>query len=426
MAASTPRRIFGALLRVFAASLSLVIIIFNARLYCSADSQSLPPATSEQLAHLGLALRGGAAETAQHSFPEGYFFANAMVGLAHVEVGRYAKQGSAARRQALAQARWALKQIETPAGRAPFSQIGTLRYGVFYHGWHNWLLGGVLSLQPRHQRNEQELAGFRRASALLAAAFRASSTPFLSAYENASWPVDSSVAMASLSLHDHLLEPRYGQVIGRWRAMAKERLDPKTKLLPHKTDSLTGRAVSAPRASSQTMMLRFLAEIDRGWSNQLYRRYRRAFIDQRLGLCGVLEYPKGKTGQGDVDSGPLILDLSPSATVVGLAAARVHGDDELIARLAGSIEAVGFPFGVSNKRYGLGLIPVADAFLAWSRSTRPWTFSAGPGEFSPLEIGWRRWPMHGIAIAILLLIWLPFFARRLTSRRKAPEPKRVS
>ena|SRR5215218_3133485 len=57
---------------------------------------------------------------------------------------------------------------------------------VFYRGWTNWLRGG------------------------LGAAFDASASPYLTAYPGQAWPVDSTVAMASLRLHDTLLPARFG------------------------------------------------------------------------------------------------------------------------------------------------------------------------------------------------------------------------
>ncbi len=52
-----------------------------------------------------------------------------------------------------------------------------------------------------------------------------------------------------------------------------------------------------------------------------------------------------------------------------IAAARGHGDDELATSLDREAELLGFPLLLAGqRRYALGRLPVADAFLAWARS----------------------------------------------------------
>jgi hypothetical protein len=87
----------------------------------------------------------------------------------------------------LREARWALAQLDSAAGREPFSASLTPAYGVFYRGWLNWLRDGILSLQPAAARDPAETAAFERDSADLAAAFDESPTPFLAAYPGQAW-----------------------------------------------------------------------------------------------------------------------------------------------------------------------------------------------------------------------------------------------
>src|SRR4029453_9241852 len=99
-------------------------------------------------------------------------------------------------------------------GRAPFDAGPTPSYGVFYRGWTNWLRGGVLSLSSSPASpSPAEAARFERDSADLAAAFAGSATPYLAAYPGQAWPVDSTVAIASLRLHDKLFPPRYAATV---------------------------------------------------------------------------------------------------------------------------------------------------------------------------------------------------------------------
>src|SRR5262249_40809243 len=152
-----------------------------------------------------------------------------------------------------------------------------------------------------------------------------SPTPFLSAYPGQSWPVDNVVAIAALRLHDTLLPPRFDALIARWLDAARARLDPATGLLPHRVDPATGEPLEGARGSSQSIIARFLPEIDLAWGRAQYALFRERFVTTVAGLPGVREYPHDAPGQGDVDSGPLIAGVSLSATVVTLGAALAGG-----------------------------------------------------------------------------------------------------
>jgi hypothetical protein len=82
------------------------------------------------------------------------------------------------------------------------------------------------------------VARFAADCAALAAAFERSPTPFLTAYPNQAWPVDSTVAVAALRLHDTLGPARFAQTIDRWLQAARQRRDAATGLLPHRADPL--------------------------------------------------------------------------------------------------------------------------------------------------------------------------------------------
>ncbi|MGW4802472.1 hypothetical protein ACWEPC_59670, partial [Nonomuraea sp. NPDC004297] len=276
-----------------------------------------PPGVRRQLAFLRAALDSGAGERAQELFPEGYFFLHALYGLTWVELALREPAEAAVRASALREARWALDRLDGPAGRAPFSPDLTPSYGVFYRGWCNWLRGGVLSLQPADRRDPGELRRFTDDSAALGRAFAASRSPFLAAYPGRSWPVDSVVAVASLRLHDVLRPPRYAGAVARWLRLTRERLDPGTGLIPHEAEPGTGVPAEVARGSSQSMIQRFLADVDPAFAAQQYARFRERYVVTPLGLGpAVREYPVGMDGPGDVDSGPLPLGVSLSATAV--------------------------------------------------------------------------------------------------------------
>ncbi|GAA1606999.1 hypothetical protein GCM10009789_71650 [Kribbella sancticallisti] len=90
--------------------------------------------------------------------------------------------------------------------------------------------------------------------------------------------------------------------------------------------------------------------------------------------------------------------VSLSATAVTLGAARVQ-NDSLATVLGREGELLGGPItGLNTKRYALGLVPIGDAFLAWSATARPFVAVEQPKLSSGNSWWWLPW---------LLLVWLP-------------------
>ncbi|MEE6262471.1 hypothetical protein [Plantactinospora sonchi] len=421
-------RVFGTARRVARWSYLVVAVVVTAgaaigavRLVTPATAglTADPPGVRRQLSFLRAELDAGAAEDAQRLFPEGHLFLHVLYGLAWVELGMRAP--AAERDTALREARRALEHLDSPAGRAPFSPDLVPAYGVFYQGWTNWLRGGVLALQPADRRDQGEVRRFAEDSAALGAAFDTGSSPFLTAYPGQAWPVDSTVAIASLRLHDTLLPPRYAPTVARWLDGVRHRLDPVTGLMPHRVEPVTGAPLEVARGTSQSVIHRFLPEIDPAFAREQYLRFRNRFVASPLGLGPtVREYPVGMDGPGDVDSGPLLLGVSLSATVVTLGAAQVQGDGALAGALANYGELAGIPVDTPwTKRYALGLMPIGDAFLAWSKTARPWV--APPPFGLPAQTSWWwRLPLLSLLLLVGAAPWLPVLARRRVAVRRQP------
>jgi hypothetical protein len=380
------------------------------------------PDVLPQLRFLRAALDAGAGAQMQGLFPEGYFFSHALYGLAWADVGLRQPDGAPLRVQALNEARRALAALDTPAGRAPFAAGLDPPYGVFYVGWTSRLRGAVLRLQSADERDPADVTRFTADCAALARAFAASASPFLPAYPGQAWPVDSTVAVAALRLHDTILPPRYAATIQAWLAAAQARLDPATGLLPHRTDLATGQPLEGARGSSLSVMMRFLPEIDPAWGAAQYTAFRRQFVTTVAGLPGVREYPLGTEGAGDVDSGPLLAGVSLSASAVTLGAAFAQGDRELADPLLHTGEVLGLPLAWGEtKRYALGQVPVGDAFLVWAKTALP--ADAPANDLPPVLPSWWRWPWHGLTLLVLALLWLPAWLPAVRARRSTPRQR---
>ena len=375
------------------------------------------PDVVAQLDGLSDSLDKGGAERMQKLFPEGYVFTWALYGLSWVQVGLNEEETTLHHR-AQWEARRAVEAIDSEAGRAPFWEHLEPSFGVFYNGWLAWLVGGVLLISE--DPPQEEVDRFRELCDEIARGFRESPTPYLSSYPQASWPADSVVAVAALRLHDHLFAPRYERDVSDWLRAMDERPDPDTGLLPHKSDATSGDATIAARGSSQALMLRFLIDIDPQLAREHYMIYRGLFADSVLGMVpGVREYPHGKGGPSDVDSGPIILGYSGPATVVGMGAAIAYGDNQLSDPILRGVELVGLPVTWGgSKRYGFGRLPVGEAFLVWSKTARPW-ITAVPEEveYEPVLKPWWLWFWHLPSVLMLLVVWRPVVKRYREQKR---------
>lgn len=358
-----------------------------------------------QLASIGRRLRQGQGASMQRIFPEGWFFSHALYGMAWVNVGLQSKDESV-RAQAANEARWVLQMMERPEGIGPFQAATQVQHGIFYLGWKNRLLGGLLALRPESAATFDETEAFRQQSRQLAAAFRAQPTRHLDAYPGHAWPCDNVMALASLKLHDSLFEPRYTDVIESWLKFTREHLDPQTQLIVHKIDAADGRMLIPARASTQVYILTLLPELDPDFAREQYAMFRKQFVQDWLGYLPVREYPQGISGSGDVDTGPLILGISPSASVVSIAAARANGDVELAERNIILSETIGVPWSSGNEKcFGLGAIVVADAFLVWGKTLTPWT-PTPEASFPASTPVWWRWRIHVVSLLIAsALVW---------------------
>ncbi|GIE92433.1 hypothetical protein [Actinoplanes regularis] len=403
--------------KVIPVILTLIALAGAVRLIAPAiaeDHHQEPPGVRRQLAFLRDKLEHGADTDAQALFPEGYYFLNVLYGLSWVELGRRGVDPG----RAADEAAWALSRVESAAGRAPFDPAAVPPYGVFYAGWTNWLRGGLLTLRD----DPAQRARFAADSQALAAAFDASATPFLAAYPGQAWPCDSTVAVASLRLADSVTgTSRFAPTVDRWVDRARGLLDPATGLLPHYVDASTGAPVTGARGTSQAIIQRFLVDVDPAFARAQYLLFREKFLARPLGLGpAIREYPRGSDGPADVDSGPLLLGVSLSTTVVTLGAAQAQGDDSLAAALAGFGEFAGLPLSTpGTKRYALGFVPVGDAFLAWSKTALPWTGPMPPAP-APAISPWWRLPLLTLLFLIGVSPWLPLLRRRLRARRIRP------
>lgn len=352
--------------------LLISILYLNLQLYYQPPWSKTEPVFNlslyAQLKYLQERLHAGAAYEMQKIYPEGYLFLNALYGLSWCDFTDGQPLNSVLYKEGIQEIKWALREVEKPLAKAPFSPNLPLPYGAFYNGWSNYLRANYLDLLPRPQADTTQWRIYQRNCTQIAQAVAQSKTPFLESYIYASWPADMVVLMTTLAQHDRLTAPQYQDLIQKWLIEVETRTD-QLGLIPHAVHPYTGKTIEAARGSSQSLILNFLLEIDSAYACNKFPIYKKHFLAYRFGLPGVREYPRGTLGFGDIDSGPVLLGIGGAASIVGQRTMALYGENELAEGLRNSIEAFGMGMKwKGQKRYLFGALPIADGFIAWANS----------------------------------------------------------
>ena len=157
------------------------------------------------------------------------------------------------------------------------------------------------------------------------------------------WPADQAVTLAAIARYDHahntrLLDgPRDAYV-----TLLSAHLDPETQL-PFSEATGADRSSSVPRGCALSWSMVYTAEFAPDVAATWWQSYRKHFLVDVGVAVGFREWPKGREGGVNGDSGPIVAGVGAAATGLGLRASRVMGDRVLHARLratAATVEAM--------------------------------------------------------------------------------------
>lgn len=383
-----------------------VIIYLNISLY-STQSYNKEKGYDEdvyaQLQYLKYELHeNNAGMEMQHLFPEGFIFLNALYGLTWCELISD-NTDSTIKKEALAEVDWAIEELNSENAKHLFKDELLLNYGVFYRGWTNYLLAKRLTIASSNKAQKKlYLKNYQD----IAIAFDKSTSPYLESYYMASWPADNVVAIASLALRNRIIEESHPpkDIIKPWLNKVKSSLDQYGRI-PHGANWKTGKSTSESRGNSMSLMLCLLKDIDSDFANTQFASYKESFLDSRLGLPGIREHRKGKGGNGDIDSGPVIWGIGGAASIVGQKTMATFGEWNTYVGLRNSIEAFGAAYTWNGKKkYVFGQMPMADAFIVWSNVS---------AKEQDIKSGNWRWKFQlislGLSFVLLLLLRKKYF-----------------
>ncbi len=402
------------LLLLIISFITFIILLFNFRLY--AENYSYEEKKNDiihQLNFLERELKNNSlGDEMQRIFPEGFVFVNAMYGLSWCELALCDSKDKALHDKAISESLYAFDAINSEKGKRGFDNSLKPGYGIYYSGWRNYLLSKILSADTTAENLKAYRDSFEVRCDNIKNALRESENPYLESYTGSAWPADMFVAMASLSIHDKIFPEKYKNEINSWLLKVRSRLDPVTMMIPHEADPKTGQSIVGARGSSMCLMLRLLAETDPGFALKQYKLFKSNFVSKTFGLPSVREYPKGQNGNGDIDSGPVIFGVGFAATIVATGTFALFNDDALAEEQYKTVNAFGFSWTSGDqKKYLLGRLPIADAFIALGRATA----LKQPGTAINPEPGWRI-KFNLLSLGIIAILWIPFFWKRILVR----------
>jgi hypothetical protein len=139
-------------------------------------------------------------------------------------------------------------------------------------------------------------------------------------------------------------------------------IDRESGLVVQRMDAKTGKPHDAPRGSGTGLASYFAGFADR----EIARLLATGVLDHestRFGFGAIREYAAGHTGGGDVDSGPVLLGISVSATGFALAPARAFGEHDAFIELYRTVDLFGLPASSGERRrFAIGG-PIGNALL---------------------------------------------------------------
>lgn len=357
----------------------------------------------QQLKHLQQALKNGAGDDMQQLFPEGFLFIHALYGLSWVNFIAHLPTSSTPYQEGIIALNEVNQTLTSAKAKQIFDPNLPLAYGAFYTGWTNYVLGKALSVQAITERKAGDIARFQSTCEKITNALTHSPSPYLETYKGQAWPADMLLGIASLQLHDQLFAPKYKTIITIWLDRVKQRLAEQTGLIPHSVYAQNGSVKESPRGSSQSLMLHFLYDIDREFALAQFELFKTHFLDWRLGLEAIREYPKGQYGSGDVDSGPVLWGIGGAACIVGQRTMAKYGDWDRYTRIRNCLEGIGFPLtNQSGKKYVFGQMPMADAFICWSNSIEQQPNQAKAN-------GYWQWTFQLLSIMLIMMLLCLFY-----------------
>jgi hypothetical protein len=203
------------------------------------------------------------------------------------------------------------------------------------------------------------------------------------------WPADQTVTLLAIRLYDATHGTRlHDKPLQDFLAVLAARRDAETGLFPSSV-SPTVATGPIPRGCATLWSIGYLAQLDPAIAREQYERAREALGRSVGGVGGFREWPRGRGGAMDVDSGPIVAGVGVAATAFGLGPARLFRDEPTYTVIRRSVLVFGVPAWWPSSGYVTAPL-LGQAILFQGRTARPWFAWEGaslPALPTPLPFG---------------------------------------
>ncbi|MFB7724130.1 hypothetical protein [Nocardia sp. NPDC056100] len=170
----------------------------------------------------------------------------------------------------------------------------------------------------------------------------ASPTALLDTLPGEAYPTDIAAVAAAIAVHGRATGVDHSAVLAHWAQQVRAvQIDRGTGLVVQRM-GVDAKSHDAPRSSGTGLAAYFAGFADRSLAKELadgmFRQERTLF-----GFSAIHEYGSGYTGPGDIDSGPVILGISVSATSFALAPAHAFANHDVFTRVFRTADLLGLP-----------------------------------------------------------------------------------
>jgi hypothetical protein len=191
----------------------------------------------------------------------------------------------------------------------------------------------------------------------------ASPTGLIETYPGEAYPTDVAAVAGAIAVHGRATGADHRKVLAHWAERVRAaQIDRASGLVVQRMGAADGRAHDAPRGSGTGLAAYFAGFADRSVAALLAEGLFRHEATW-MGFGAIREYADGHDGPGDVDSGPVLLGVSVSATGFALAPARAFGYQDAFTRIYRTTELFGVRVGSGERaRFATGG-PIGNALL---------------------------------------------------------------
>jgi hypothetical protein len=183
--------------------------------------------------------------------------------------------------------------------------------------------------------------------------------------------MDNAPLLASIALHARATGCESAEVISSLETgYRKYSIDPSTGLL-FQALAADGSPRDAARGSGSALAVFYLHHALPKLAQEIFASVRRELAVNVVGFGAIREYPRGQSGFGDIDSGPVIFGFGFSATGFSLGDARACGDPRLFRRLYASAKFAGAPIHPDGRLEFVTAGPLGNAILLAMLTAKP-------------------------------------------------------